>query len=310
MKTVILGGGGFLGSHICEALLQNNHDVTIFDLPSATYLEYCSKLGAKIITGNFLESDRIQKALDQGNVIYHLISTTVPKTSNEDPQYDIRTNVIGFLNILKDEKLLKNKNFIFSSSGGTVYGIPNQVPIPETHPTNPICSYGIHKLIIEKYLNLFNKLYDLDYCILRVGNAYGPRQPKAGPQGVIGTFLSKAIQDEEIVVWGDGSVIRDYTYVSDIAEAFVKAGEYQGKPKLFNIGSGKGHSINDILEMILEIVDVPIKVKYVEGRFFDVPSNVLDISLAKTFLNWVPKTNLFNGIKQTYHYSNGQTNIN
>jgi UDP-glucose 4-epimerase len=296
MKSLILGGGGFLGSHLSEALLAENHDVVIFDQPNARYLEYSRRQGAAIITGDFLNVDDLCAAMENCDLVYYLISTTVPQTSNENPQHDIRTNVIGSLYVLDEARKQGVKKIIFSSSGGTVYGIPQEIPIKESHPTEPISSYGIGKLTIEKYLHLYWVLYRLDYCILRISNAYGARQPITPTQGVIAAFLGKATNNKEIIVWGDGSVLRDYVYASDIANAFLKASLYQGDLKVFNIGSGHGHSLNDIIGAIENITQVPLQVKYLPGRPFDVPINVLDISRAKLHLNWEPKVRLEEGI--------------
>lgn len=301
MRIVIFGGGGFLGSHLSEKLLDEQNDVIIFDLPSANYLDYSAMLGAEIITGNFLDVYNVRKAIVNSDIVYYLISTTVPKNSNNDPQYDIQTNVIGFLNLLDEVRNMNTiRKIIFPSSGGTVYGIPEKVPIKEDHPTNPICSYGIHKLAIEKYLYLYWILNNLDYCILRIGNAYGERQPTDGTQGVIGAFLRKTIHNEEILIFGDGSNIRDFVYVGDIADALKNAIHYQGTPKIFNIGSGKGHNLNEIAEIITRITEKPSKIKYTANRSFDVPNNVLDISRARNFLEWKPKVDIFEGIKRSY----------
>lgn len=302
MKCLILGGGGFLGSYLSQTLLAANHHVTIFDQPQARYLEYIRQQGADITIGNFLNQGDLRQAMEGCDAIYHLLSTTVPQTSNENPQDDIQTNVIGSLHLLDEARKCGVKKVIFSSSGGTVYGIPQQVPIPENHVTEPISSYGIGKLTIEKYLHLYWVLHGLDYCVLRVSNAYGERQPVTPTQGAIASFLSKAVAGEEITVWGDGSVMRDYIHASDIARAFVQALTHQGDLKIFNIGSGQGHSLNDIIDAITSAAGCPLQIKYMQGRPFDVPINVLDISRAKLHLNWQPQVELAEGISRTFQW--------
>ena len=194
----------------------------------------------------------------------------------------------------------KVKKIIFISSGGTVYGNPSVLPIPENSPTEPECSYGITKLTIEKYLYLYRFLHGLDYCVLRLANAYGERQRPTATQGVIPVFLERALRNDEIVVWGDGSVIRDYVYVTDIASALLKALTYSGDTKVFNIGSGEQYSLNEVIQLIEHVTGQPLKVKYTEGRSFDVPINVLDVSRAKSFLNWTPTVSLSEGIARMY----------
>jgi UDP-glucose 4-epimerase len=296
MKVLILGGGGFLGSHLAEILLAHDQDVCIFDMPSARYLEYSRQHGANIVTGNFLDPKAVGDAISDCDVVYHLVSATVPQTSNENPRYDVEANLIGTLQLLEQMRNAHVKKIVFSSSGGTVYGIPQEIPIKESHPTNPISSYGIVKLAIEKYLHLYWTLYGMDYCVLRISNAYGARQPITPTQGAIAAFLGKAAAKEEIVIWGDGTILRDYIYASDIAHAFLQASRYQGELKVFNIGSGHGHSLKDIIGAIENITQVPLEVKYLPGRRFDVPVNVLDISRAKAHLGWEPKVRLEEGI--------------
>jgi UDP-glucose 4-epimerase len=302
MKVVILGGGGFLGSHLAEILLAHGQDVCIFDQPGARYLEYSSQRGANIVTGNFLDPSAVSDAISDCDVVYHLVSATVPQTSNENPRYDVETNLIGTLQLLEQMRKANTKKIIFSSSGGTVYGIPQEIPITENHPTDPISSYGIVKLAIEKYLHLYWTLYGMNYCILRISNAYGARQPITPTQGAIAAFLGKAAAKEEIVIWGDGTVLRDYIYASDIANAFLQASLYQGELKVFNIGSGHGHSLKDIIGAIENITQVPLQVKYLPGRRFDVPVNVLDISRAKSHLRWWPKVRLEEGILSAFEW--------
>jgi UDP-glucose 4-epimerase len=309
MKVVIMGGGGFLGSHLSETLLAQGEEVQVFDQPSARYLEYSSQRGAKILTGNFLDPSAVSDAISDCDVVYHLVSATVPQTSNENPRYDVEINLIGTLQLLELIRKSHVKKIIFSSSGGTVYGIPQEIPIKENHPTDPISSYGIVKLAIEKYLHLYWTLYGMDYCILRISNAYGARQPITPTQGAIAAFLGKAADKEEIIIWGDGTVLRDYIYASDIANAFLRASLYQGELKVFNIGSGHGHSLNDIVGAIENITQVPLQIKYLTGRRFDVPVNVLDITRAKSHLGWEPKVRLEEGVLSAFEWMQKHPNL-
>jgi UDP-glucose 4-epimerase len=296
MKVVILGGGGFLGSHLAETLLANGQEVCIFDQPAARYLEYSRERGANIVTGNFFDPDALRAVISDCEVVYHLVSTTVPQTSNDNPRLDVEGNLMGTLQLLEQMRNAGVKKIVFSSSGGTVYGIPQEIPIKESHPTDPTSSYGIVKLAIEKYLHLYWTLHGLDYCILRISNAYGARQPITPTQGAIAAFLGKATAREEIVIWGDGTILRDYIYASDIANAFLQASLYQGEWKIFNIGSGHGHSLIELIGVIENITQIPVQVKYLPKRQFDVPVNILDITRAKSHLGWEPKVRLEEGV--------------
>lgn len=300
MRCVIVGGGGFIGSHLCEALLAEGHEVTVLDREGAPNLETLRHAGATISIGDFFNTEDLRRALENQGAVFHLLSTTVPQTSNEDPVYDVETNVIGTLRLLDEARKTSVKKIIFASSGGTVYGIPEEIPVREIHPTDPTSSYGIGKLIIEKYLYMYSILYGLDYCILRIANAYGERQRPKPTQGVIPVFLARALQDDEITVWGDGSVIRDYVFITDVCNAFVKALTYSGEMNVFNIGSGQGHSLRDVIHVMERVTGRPLKVKYFQKRSFDVPISVLDISRARNFLQWSPMVSLFEGIARMH----------
>lgn len=302
MKSVVIGGGGFIGSHIAEALLRAGDDVIVFDRPDARHLGILAKQRVKIMAGNFLEVSDLTDVLSDADIVYHLVSSTVPKTSNEDPVYDIETNLIGTVNFLISAKKAGAKKIIFSSSGGTVYGIPRNIPIQETHPTNPICSYGIVKLAIEKYAQLFFELYGLDYRILRIANAYGERQPMNSSQGVLPMIIGNALQGKKITIWGDGSVIRDYVYVSDIVDAFVKIRLFDGDQRIFNIGSGVGHSVIELLRVTETILGQQLDVDYQKGQAYDVPVNILNVSLAKECLGWFSKVDITMGISRIIQY--------
>jgi UDP-glucose 4-epimerase len=302
MKCVVIGGGGFIGSHLCEALLANGHEVRVFDRSEARFLVEVERAGASIYAGNFLNQVDIWNVLPNSDVVYHLVSATVPQTSNDNPILDVEANILGTLRLLDAAREAQVKNIVFASSGGTVYGIPKEIPIKEIHPTDPTSSYGITKLMIEKYLYLYSTLYGLNYCVLRIANAYGERQPVTGTQGVIGAFLNKALHNSEITVWGDGSIMRDYIYIDDIVSALIKAGTYNGEPRIFNIGAGKGHSVNDIINILEQVIRRPLIKNYMPGRVFDIPVNVLDISRAIKYLHWQPTIGIMEGISRTFEW--------
>jgi len=299
MNCVILGGGGFLGYHLCQALLTSGHRVRIFDRPNLERFSLSDEAGSvEWIEGDFMNQEDLAPAISGCDIIYHLVGTTLPKSSNDNPVYDMETNVIGTLRLL-DLVKGKNKRIIFVSSGGTVYGIPEEVPIKESHPTNPICSYGIAKVTIEKYLHLYHHLYNLDYCVFRVANPFGERQKVTAAQGVIAVFLHKALHDQPIEIWGDGTVVRDYLYVKDAIAPLVTAITYRGDCRIFNVGSGKGKSLNEVLAAIGALLGKQVRCTYTPSRAFDVPSNVLDISLVSRLLNWTPKTSFQEGLSRT-----------
>lgn len=302
MNCLVIGGGGFIGSHLSEALLNRHDNVTVFDQENAPNLQMLSKKGVKISTGNFLNLLELRKIISDSEIIFHLISTTVPLSSNKDPVYDIESNLVGTVNLLTIAKEQGIKKIIFASSGGTVYGIPQNIPITEQHSTNPTSSYGITKLAIEKYLHLFWTLYGLDYCILRISNAYGERQAVNSAQGIIPMIIDKALHHQDIHIWGDGTIIRDYIYIDDIVEAFLRASIHKNDHKIFNISSGFGHSVNEIITILMELIKEPFRLLYEPGLTYDIPVNILDNSLAKETLSWEPKVNLCDGLRRTVEY--------
>ncbi len=250
-------------------------------------------------SGDFLAQSDIEAALSGIDVCFHLISTTIASTSNANPAFDVETNLLGTLQLLKCAVKSGVRRIVFISSGGTVYGVPKTIPITEEHSTNPTSSYGITKLAIEKYLNLYRSLHGLEYVTLRLANPYGVGQRLDAQQGAIAVFLARALRGDEISIWGDGSVIRDYIYVDDAIDAMVRSADVkiQGECVL-NIGAGVGYSINEILSAIEKVTGRRTNKKYVEGRTYDVPANVLDISAAATLLGWTPKISLEEGLRR------------
>jgi len=297
---VVLGGKGFIGSHLIEELSKSKARVKCFDRPDpvrAAELYSFDYTNVEVVEGDFLNEGDLKRALRGTDVCFHLVSTTLPANSNDDPVFDIETNVAGTVRLLQACIEEGVKKIIFISSGGTVYGTPQQIPISEDHPTDPICSYGITKLAIEKYLALFHHLYGLDYRVLRVSNAYGERQRIKSSQGVIAVFLAKALRNEQLEIWGDGSVVRDYIHVSDVIKALIKVTVYRGKHRIFNIGSGQGKNLNEVIDVIEKVIDRKVKKQYIKSRKFDVPVNILDTSLARAELKWIPETSFEEGIK-------------
>lgn len=302
MKCLVLGGGGFLGSHLCDALLSEGHSVRIFDRPNlCPFRKFGPNERVEWVEGDLANPAHLSTALDGCEVVCHLVSTTIPKSSNDNPAYDIESNVIPSLHLLDLARDHKVRKIIFASSGGTIYGVPQTIPISELHSTNPLSSYGIGKLVVEKYLHLYRHLYGLEYCVLRLSNPYGERQRPNSPQGAIAVFLNLAMQGQPVQIWGDGSVVRDYIHVSDVAAAMVKAISCSAQG-IFNIGSGCGRSLNEVLDDMEQLLGREIKRNYHAGRKFDVSANVLDISSACARLKWAPEVPFREGLRRTYQW--------
>ena len=300
MKCVIFGGGGFIGSSIADRLLKDGHELRIFERPRvAPYRSFESGEKVEWVTGDLSSTHDVSDAVDGVDVVLHLVSTTLPKGSNDDPIYDVQTNVVASLQMLNAMVARKVGRIVFISSGGTVYGNPVYLPIDEKHPTDPLVSYGITKLAIEKYLHLFEHLHGIKAISLRVANPYGERQRIETAQGAVGVFLHRAISGIPLEIWGDGTVTRDYIHVSDVAEAFVQAIDYRGGKRTFNISSGVGVSLNELIGMLEVVLGRPIERNYLPGRPFDVPDSVLSNKLAMDELNWAPRISMSSGIERT-----------
>lgn len=300
MKCLVLGGRGFIGSHLIDALLEKGFSVRCFDRPHVAPLgeTHLGNSLFELYEGDITSEADLIEALNGCNICFHLVSTTLPKSSNADPVFDIESNVLGTVRLLNHAVKLGIKKVIFISSGGTVYGVPMQVPIPETHPTAPICSYGITKLAIEKYLGLFKQLHGLDYTVLRIANPFGERQRTQASQGAVAVFLGNILRGEPVEIWGDGSVVRDYIYIADVVDALLLALEQTGSEHVFNIGAGCGYSLNEVLDMIEKLTGRTAERRYFPGRAFDVPKSVLDIALARQELCWSPKISFEQGVEK------------
>lgn len=306
MKCLVLGGGGFIGSHVVDRLLDAGHDVRIFERPRVP--RYRDFPGGRVewVEGDFQNAAVVRPTLDGIDTVVHLISTTLPKTSNDDPVFDVQSNVVSTLRLCDFAVEAGVRRVVFISSGGTVYGVPRTLPIPEDHPTDPRVSYGIVKLAIEKYLALYHAQRGLGYVVLRVANPFGERQRVDVAQGAVAVFLDRALRRVPIEIWGDGSVVRDYIHVEDVARAFVLAVAHEGPPCVLNVGSGQGHSLNDLLERLESLLGHAIDRRYLPARGIDVPSNVLDIARARAELGWAPEISLDAGLARTLEWMRGQ----
>lgn len=251
----------------------------------------------QMVSGDIQVAD-FTALLDGIDTVHHYAWSTIPQTANEAPLADLDQNVrptLLLLETLRREKLSGGpaRRIVFASSGGTVYGRLRQTPVPEDHPFAPITAYGVSKSAVELYLGFYREIAGLDCRVARISNPFGAGQDPLRLQGAASAFLFKALANEEITIWGDGSVIRDFIHVTDLAEglsALALADEAALLPEpVVNIGSGMGISLSDIVATIADHLGREVKVDYRPGRPFDIPVSVLDITRARQCLGWQPR---------------------
>ncbi|WP_300493881.1 NAD-dependent epimerase/dehydratase family protein [uncultured Methylophaga sp.] len=300
MNVLVMGGSGFIGSALVRGLLKQGHHVHVFDRDVRVVNQQFPEI-TSAVQADFADVMSLTEAMIDVDVIFHLISTSVPSTSNKNPVHDIESNLVNTVKLLESMRTADVKRIVYLSSGGTVYGNPTYLPITEKHPTNPTCSYGIVKLAIEKYLQMYAELYELDVTILRPSNPYGPGQTHKGVQGFIGSCINKINSGQPVTIWGDGSVVRDYIYIEDVVSACIKAMSSDKRGPV-NISTSTGYSLNQLISMIETHLDRSINVIYQQKRNFDIPEVVLDNELAQSLLGWAPKTTIEQGLKLTLQH--------
>jgi len=299
---LLIGGNGFIGKNLTQILLNDNREVIIYDnskpindSPKVTYVE-----------GNIENTLLLLSSASSADDIVWLVHTSVPATSMYNVESDLSSNIpplIRFLQLLPNTKI---KKFIYLSSGGTVYGDRDvKIPIDEGSVKDPISSYGLTKLIAEEYLTFILKRTSISTFILRPSNVYGRYQNLTKPQGIVGHTFKSIIQKQSIDIYGDGSIIRDYIHVKDLAQAIIlclKSLNNNPFPKILNIGSGQETSISDIINLICEITSLPVSINRMPERLFDCKFNVLSIEKAKQEIGWSPKTELQSGLQDVWEW--------
>lgn len=290
-------GGGFIGTHLCRKLIRLGAQVRGFGRQPS----YPKALrGIHWTTAEFSDRAALARAIKGSEIVFHVLGSATPSASNSDPVSDLENCTMASLHMLELCRLSAVRKVVFVSSGGTVYGVPRAVPIPETAATEPICAYGISKLAVEKYLYLYQRLYGLDYTVLRVANPFGPYQRPDRRQGVISAALDRMLNDEPAEIWGDGRVVRDFIYIEDVVNALVSVVGYSGSHRVFNVGSGIGRSILEVVADIGTITGTPRLVPFHKAaQAADVPVNVLDISLIEKEVGWTPATDWRDGLSAT-----------
>jgi UDP-glucose 4-epimerase len=295
-RFIVTGGSGFIGQALASVLETHGHEVVVasrgFDRHRGrAWVEYDLQRPETISNLIALQPDGV----------FHLAWSTVPASAEHTPEADVRTNVVGSIELFRALSEVGVRT-VFLSSGGTVYGVTESRPIFEEHPTDPIGAYGMSKLVVEQYAELFRRSHHFDVRIARLSNPYGINVSEGKAQGAVSIFARRIISNDEIVLMGDGSVVRDYIEVNDAAHALylimlAELGSNLTNIK-FNVGTGKGLSLTQVISLLEDITGARARVRRAGERKFDVPYNVLDISKMNKEIRWQPRTDIRDGIEE------------
>lgn len=301
MKILVTGGAGFIGSHVADALIREEHDVHILDdlstgfeanVPhAATFHEHDLRSGEA--------ADVVRQ--EQFDVIVHHAAQMDVRRSVADPSFDADVNIRGFLNLMEAARENGLKKVVFASTGGAIYGEPEYTPQDEDHPLKPLSPYGITKLTTEKYLYFYQQQYGIDYVALRYANIYGPRQNPHGEAGVVAIFSKRMLNGEQPVVNGDGEQTRDYVFVGDVVRANLAALDYDGSG-IINVGAGKETSVNELFCTIRDLIDPEIPKEHADAKPGEQQRSVLSYELANAELGWRPEVALDEGLRRTVEW--------
>ena len=299
-KILFIGGAGFIGSNIIRRFDKEKFRVVVIE-PKGAYLGRLDGMDVDLLEGSLCNIELVKEVIEQQDIqiVVHLVSTLIPGSTYEDYKKEYKDVIFPSIELM-ELCAQKGIRFVYFSSGGTVYGNRNDVlPFTETDAMNPISYYGWSKQMMENSIQFMHRTVGLDYLVVRPSNPYGHGQNLYGKQGLVAVAMGKLLRNEEIEVWGDGSAVRDYIYVDDLARIFVKLIEEDVHNTTLNIGSGRGYSVNDVLAFLKIVTGRELKIVYQNPRPVDVSSMVLDTSRLKGLISY-EVTPFMDGIKKYY----------
>lgn len=288
-------GAGFIGKHLIRALLVLGYELRVLDRNPCPP-EFAALLDW--VRADYRDRSALRQVLADADIVYHLVSSTVPGDLHVDIASELHDNVVGSLGLL--DLCFENgvRRLVFLSSA-SVYGVQERTPIDEQASTWPISFHGVHKLAIEKYLWIAHQQRGLDVRVLRLANPYGPGQDIHGRQGFVAIAIGRLLRGEPILLRDGAGTVRDFIYVDDAIDAIVSAGILADVPFLINVGSGEGHSLLDVVRVISEISGREPLLCHEPSRGIDIPVSILDGSLARQALRFLPQVPLRLGIEKT-----------
>ena len=304
MRALVVGGNGFIGSHLVDRLAGEGWEVRVLDLYQRRY--DAMPPGVHFIQGDLTQTYLLREALNRVEVVYHLSWASFHEASLQDLQADVQANLLPSIQLLETCRWAEVQRVVFVSSGGTVYGPARLLPIPEEHPEQPVNSYGILKLAVEKYLQMFKHLYELDYAILRPTVPYGPRQNPLGRQGAVAVFTYNIAHGLPLQIWGDGSTSRDFFYISDLIDALVACASAElGEHPVFNIGGEEELGLLELAARIEVLVGRKAQIEFHPARRFDAQCIRVDTQRAREVLGWRPRISIEEGLARTWEWMKG-----
>ena len=304
MKCCVVGGAGFIGSYVTRLLVESGRDVIVLGRSLKASRELPNKV--KYISGDYGNRSLFREIIVDVDEVIDLAYSTVPKTSFEDPFYDIASNLPRCISLLQEASSVNLRKIIIISSGGTVYGTSKSLPIKEDHPTNPISPYGITKLTVEKYALMYAIIANLPVTIVRPANAYGNEQFAFQGQGFIATAIQSILMKKKIDVFGSPGTVRDYIHVSDVARGIQSALEFGESGAAYNIGSGIGLNNLEVINKIkpfAEQAGYATQINVLPYRKYDVPTNILDSNKLSEISGWQPQIDFEQGLQKVWETS-------
>jgi UDP-glucose 4-epimerase len=307
VRTLVTGAAGFIGSTLVDRLLADGHTVIgVDDLSTGNSLNIVA--AERHETYEFAKADIVDADLlslisdTRPEVIFHLAAQISVSRSVTDAQFDSSVNVVGTVRLAEAARKAGVRKIVHTSSGGSIYGTPPVYPTNEDVPVNPSSPYAASKVCGEVYLNMFRNLYDLDCSHIAPANVYGPRQDPHGEAGVVAIFSKALLSGKPTKIFGDGSDTRDYVFVDDLVDAFVRAGGDAGSGQRFNAGTGVETSTRQLHSVIAAAAGAPDEPEFHPPRLGDIRKSCLDISRAKRVLGWAPKVPLVDGVTRTVEF--------
>lgn len=305
LTTVVVGGGGFIGSHLVRLLVaRGKRKVIVVGRSSAPRFPLPPEVD--YIQGDAGDVALNSRLFENCDEIVDLAYATVPKTSFEDPVHDVLANLPASVSLLRQASRYKLRRVLLVSSGGTVYGDAEYLPIDESHPTNPVSPYGITKLTLEKYAQMFHRLEGLPVVIVRPGNPFGPNQFGNLGQGFIGAAIFATLARQPVSVFGERGTVRDYVFIDDVAEGLLAALDQGVMGETYNIGTGIGldnRAVLDALDTVVRPSGYSVEIAACPRRPFDVAANVLSPARITYVTGWRPHTNFIDGLGQTWSWA-------